>query len=86
MNTLTNSELEQLEKNAKRFIAMYGTSTLGLDLDGPPSPGQTLAMVEEIRALRTPPASLPLAPKPKAKPKKSAKKKAKKVAKRLAKK
>lgn len=48
---LTDDQLNDLEKKATLYIAQYGD--VPPNSDGPPTPGEVLALVTEVRELRS---------------------------------
>lgn len=47
---LTEDQLNELEKKASTFIAKYGD--VPPNSDGPPTPGEVLSLVSEVREYR----------------------------------
>jgi hypothetical protein len=85
MENLTTEQVINLEKRAREYIAMYGDEDPNIVNAGPPTPGQVVAMANEILQARAPkaPAKKPVAKKV---TKKTIKKAVKKPAKKTAKK
>jgi hypothetical protein len=50
---LTLKRLNKLQDNAKRFTDLYGSSPYLFDPDGPPTPSETVALVQEVLASRS---------------------------------